>query len=141
MGKLYPPKYKKLDENELPIRLWQRNPPVRQRVNIPTTWLKITIVEGKNRQIRRMVAHVGLPCLRLIRSQIGIWQLNGLAVGESRVLQLDQQTLLKLGLSAQPTPKQNKPTNLISSNTKGAVNPKSGKIHLLKKTILACPPT
>lgn len=132
-GKTLPAKVQKLDETELPIRLWQRNPPIRQRVNIPTTWLQITIVEGKNRQIRRMVAHVGLPCLRLIRSQVGIWQLDGLAVGESRVLQLDQQTLLSLGLSAQPTAKQKKSTNLISSNTKGAVNPKSGKAHLLKK--------
>ena len=97
-GKTLPAKVQKLDETELPIRLWQRNPPIRQRVNIPTTWLKMTIVEGKNRQIRRMVAHVGLPCLRLIRSQIGIWQLDGLAVGESRAVHLDDQMLADMGI-------------------------------------------
>lgn len=67
-----------------PPDLWPRNPPVRFRQSIPTHWLELVIREGRNRQVRRMTAAVGLPTLRLVRIAIGPWRLNGLAPGAWR---------------------------------------------------------
>jgi len=64
--------------------LWPRTPPVRFRKSVPDCWISITIREGRNRQVRRMTAAVGLPTLRLVRWAIGEWTLDGLPTGEWR---------------------------------------------------------
>jgi len=67
-----------------PPDLWPRVPPVRERQSVPTSWIEMTITEGKNRQVRRMTAAAGFPTLRLVRYQIGEWTINGLAPGDFR---------------------------------------------------------
>lgn len=68
--------------------IWPRVPPIRQRKHIETSWLELTLREGKNRQVRRMTAAIGTPTLRLIRRDIGSWSLDGIAPGEYKELTL-----------------------------------------------------
>ncbi|MBT3204945.1 MAG: pseudouridine synthase [Gammaproteobacteria bacterium] len=83
-GRTLPARAKKIAE---PEQLWDRNPPIRFRKDSPTSWLEIQIREGKNRQVRRMTAAVGYPALRLIRSKIDDWDLQGLKPGEYRLIE------------------------------------------------------
>lgn len=84
-GKTRPAQAKKIAS---PADLWNRTPPIRERKNIPTSWLQLTISEGKNRQVRRMTAATGFPTLRLIRYKIGRWSLQDIKPGEHRVIEL-----------------------------------------------------
>lgn len=71
---------------DAPAGLWERDPPVRFRQSIPTSWIELVISEGRNRQVRRMTAAVGYPTLRLVRAAIGPYSLEGLGVGQWRAL-------------------------------------------------------
>ena len=68
-----------------PAHLWPRDPPIRVRKAIPTAWLAVTLDEGRNRQVRRMTAAVGLPTLRLVRASVGAWSLEGLGPGQWKI--------------------------------------------------------
>ena len=81
-GMTLPAKYRLNQNGWSPPNLWERNPPIRFRKTIPTTWLEITISEGRNRQVRRMMAEVGFPVLRLIRFRVGSWTLDGIDPGK-----------------------------------------------------------
>ncbi len=96
-----------------PPDLWPRNPPVRYRESVPTSWIQMTITEGRNRQVRRMTAAVGFPTLRLVRYGIGDWSLEGLAPGESRTVTVhapathSQKTERKPKKSRKPSARRN----------------------------------
>jgi 23S rRNA pseudouridine2457 synthase len=93
-GRTRPARVARIAEPEV----WPRVPPIRERKNIPTSWLAITIAEGRKRQIRHMTAAVGFPTLRLIRQSIGPWQLGAMQPGEWKqiVCPRDRREYLRL---------------------------------------------
>ena len=93
--KTLPAKVKKIDEPDFQ----PRNPPIRERQNIPTSWLSISLIEGKNRQVRRMTASIGLPTLRLVRVRIKNIHLKKLKPGSVRELNEDEITGLKSAIA------------------------------------------
>lgn len=100
---------------EMPAGLWPRDPPVRYRKAIPTAWIELTLSEGKNRQVRRMTAKVGLPTLRLVRCQVGEWRLGELAPGAWEMRTVNPVPDRKRsgpatgGRDARPAPRPGKP--------------------------------
>jgi len=86
-----------------PAWLWPRDPPIRFRRQVPTSWIELTVTEGRNRQVRRMTAAVGLPTLRLLRIAVGPWRVEGLAPGEWReVPRAEAEALLGAGRLRRP---------------------------------------
>lgn len=96
-----------------PPNVWARQPPIRQRESVPTSWVEVTITEGRNRQVRRMTAATGFPTLRLIRTQIGDWELGSLGPGEYRVTEVHLPATFAPG---KPRPRKNRPGPSRQSN-------------------------
>lgn len=112
-GLTKPAKAKRIDP---PKNLWNRTPPIRERKNIPTSWIELTISEGKNRQVRRMTAHVGFPTLRLIRYSVGPWNLDNIPNGEHKIIEVNTPNQSKTSTSPNNkrktfTPNRNKRSN------------------------------
>ena len=103
-----------------PEGLWPRDPPIRSRKAIPTAWIELELSEGRNRQVRRMTAAVGLPTLRLIRWAVGPWTVEGLAPGQSRaVSRTEAEAALSAGRRDTPTVRPNARRSRSASRARG----------------------
>ena len=111
--------------NDATADLWPRNPPIRYRASIPTSWLAITISQGMNRQVRKMCAAVGLPCLRLVRQALGALSLAELAPGQWRDLTADEVAALR-GLAGADVrhPRPARPASAAFSPTRRTTGPR-----------------
>jgi 23S rRNA pseudouridine2457 synthase len=105
-----------------PAGLWPRVPPIRSRKAIPTGWIELELSEGRNRQVRRMTAAVGLPTLRLIRWAVGPWTVQGLAPGQSRpVSRTEAEAVLSAGRRELPTVRTSGRRSRSASRVRGPV--------------------
>lgn len=103
-----------------PAGLWPRDPPIRTRKAIPTAWIELELSEGRNRQVRRMTAAVGLPTLRLIRWAVGPWTVEGLAPGQWReVPRTEAEAVLAAGRRELPQVRPNGPGSRSASRVRG----------------------
>ena len=110
---------------EATAELWPRNPPIRYRASIPTSWLKISISQGMNRQVRKMCAAVGLPCLRLVRQTLGDLSLRDVAPGQWRDLTADEVVALRnLAGAGERHPRPVRPTTVASTYRPGSRRPR-----------------
>jgi 23S rRNA pseudouridine2457 synthase len=105
-----------------PEGLWPRDPPIRSRKAIPTGWIELELSEGRNRQVRRMTAAVGLPTLRLIRWAVGPWTVQGLAPGQSLpVSRIEAEAVLSAGRRELPTVRTSGRRSRSASRVRGPV--------------------